>query len=243
MKNTSKGIDHCVKLCHELSPELIVMEATGGYETHLASHLQAEGFAVAVVNPRRIRDFARALGKMAKTDKIDAQVIAKYAATLEPMPTKFIDSNSRKLKALVSRRKQLLEMHTAEANRKEHAFDNEVKQSIEAIVSAIEKQIENVDKEIDNAIKQVPELKQKAEFLQSIPGIGKITAQMIVTELPELGILNRRQIAALVGVAPMNRDSGIFRGKRMTGGGRRHVRARLFLPTLVATQHNPVIKT
>jgi len=242
MQNSSEGITLCLKLCHEILPELIVMEATGGYEMLLASHLQAEGFAVAIVNPRRIRDFAKALGQMAKTDKIDAQIIARFAATLEPMPHEFIDDNSRKLKALISRRKQLIQMHTAEVNRREHALENEIKRSIKAILIAIEKQLQSVDKEIDDAIKQAPELKQKAEFLQSIPGIGKTTAHMLVTELPELGILNRRQIAALVGVAPINRDSGIFRGKRMTGGGRRHVRTKLHMPTLVATQYNPVIK-
>jgi len=241
MQNNSEGITRCVKLCHEILPELIVMEATGGYEMLLASHLQAGGFPVAIVNPRRIRDFARALGQMAKTDKIDAQIIAKFAATLEPMPHEFIDDNSRKLKALISRRKQLLQMHTAEVNRREHALEKEIKQSIKAIVTAIETQLQNVDKEIDDAIKQAPELKQKTEFLQSIPGIGKTTAHMLVTELPELGILNRRQIAALV-VAPINRDSGAFRGKRMTGGGRKHVRTKLYMPTLVATQFNPVIK-
>lgn len=242
MKNNSEGIDACINLCSAVQPELIVMEATGGYEILLASHLQAEGFPVAIVNPRRIRDFARALGKMAKTDKIDAQVIAKFGATLEPMPHEFIDTNSRKLKALVARRKQLLQMHTAEVNRREHAIEDEIKQSIEAIVKAIEKQLDKVDKETDDFIRQMPELKQKAEFLQSIPGIGKTTAHMLVAELPELGILNRRQIAALVGLAPINRDSGAFRGKRMTGGGRRHVRTKLYMPTLVATQFNPIIK-
>lgn len=241
MTNDSEGIKKCIKLCHKTKPELIVMEATGGYENALASHLQVESFAVAIVNPRRIRDFARALGKMAKTDKIDAQVIAKFAATLEPMPHEFIDDKSRKLKALISRRNQLVKMHTAEVNRREHALDKEIKKSINAIVHAIEKQLKNVDIDINDAINGVPELKQKAEFLESIPGIGKITASVLVAELPELGILNRRQIAALVGVAPMNRDSGIFRGKRMTGGGRRHIRSRLFMPTLVATQYNPVI--
>ena len=242
LTNDSEGIFKCVELCQKIQPGLVVMEATGGYEMPLASHLQAKGFGVAIINPRRIRDFARALGQMAKTDKIDAQVIAKFAATLEPMPHELISDNSRKLKALIARRKQLLGMHTAELNRMEHAFDNEVKQSIEAIVKAIEKQLDKVDKETDDVIRQMPELKQKAEFLQSIPGIGKTTAHMLVAELPELGILNRRQIAALVGVAPINRDSGAFRGKRMTGGGRKHVRTKLYMPTLVATQFNPVIK-
>jgi transposase len=242
LTNDSEGIFKCVELCQKIQPGLVVMEATGGYEMPLASHLQAEGFGVAIINPRRIRDFARALGQMAKTDKIDAQVIAKFAATLEPTPHELISDNSRKLKALIARRKQLLGMHTAELNRMEHAFDNEVKQSIEAIVKAIEKQLDKVDKETDDVIRQMPELKQKAEFLQSIPGIGKTTAHMLVAELPELGILNRRQIAALVGLAPINRDSGAFRGKRMTGGGRKHVRTKLYMPTLVATQFNPVIK-
>ena len=242
LTNDSEGIFKCVELCQKIQPGLVVMEATGGYEMPLASHLQAEGFGVAIINPRRIRDFARALGQMAKTDKIDAQVIAKFAATLEPTPHELISDNSRKLKALIARRKQLLGMHTAELNRMDHAFDNEVKQSIEAIVKAIEKQLDKVDKETDDVIRQMPELKQKAEFLQSIPGIGKTTAHMLVAELPELGILNRRQIAALVGLAPINRDSGAFRGKRMTGGGRKHVRTKLYMPTLVATQFNPVIK-
>ena len=242
MSNDSKGIDKCVELCHQIRPELIVMEATGGYEARLACHLQSEGFAVAVVNPRRIRDFARAAGQMAKTDKLDAQIIARYAVTLEPMPHELIDNNSRKLKALVSRRNQLVEMHSAESNRTEHAIDDEIKHSIEAIAGAIENQIKKIDEEINDWIQKMPELKQRAEYLQSIPGIGKTTAHMLVTELPELGVLNRRQIAALVGVAPINRDSGIFRGKRIIGGGRGQVRARLFLPTLVATQHNPVLK-
>ena len=242
MTNAPEGIYKCVELCQQIQPELVVMEATGGYEALLASTLQAEGFPVAVVNPRRIRDFAKAVGQMAKTDKLDAQIIARFAATLEPMPHELIDSNSRKLKALMSRRKQLVEMHTAECNRKEHAINIEVTRSIEAIVTAIESQLSNVEKEIDSQIQQMPELKQKAQYLQSIPGIGKRTAHMLVAKLPELGVLNRRQIAALVGIAPINRDSGVFRGKRMTGGGRRHVRARLFMPTLVATQFNPVIK-
>jgi len=242
LSNDAEGISKCVQLCRESKPELIVMEATGGYERLLACHLQAEGFAVAVVNPRRIRDFAKAVGQIAKTDKLDARIIAQYADTLEPIPRERIDDNSRKLKALVARRKQLLEMRVAESNRKEHAIDKEVKRSIEAIVKAIESQINKIDSQIDDWIQKMPELKQRSEKLQSVPGIGPTTAHMLVTELPELGTLNRRQIASLVGVAPINRDSGIFRGKRMTGGGRRTVRSRLFMPTLVAVRHNPVLK-
>jgi transposase len=242
LSNDAEGISKCVQLCRESKPELIVMEATGGYERLVACHLQAEGFAVAVVNPRRIRDFAKAVGQIAKTDKLDARIIAQYADTLEPMPQERIDDNCRKLKALVARRKQLLEMRAAESNRKEHAIDKEVKRSIEAIVKAIESQISKIDRQIDDWIQKMPELKQRSEKLQSVPGIGPTTAHMLVTELPELGVLNRRQIASLVGVAPINRDSGTFRGKRMTGGGRRDVRSRLFMPTLVAVRHNPVLK-
>ena len=240
--NNAKGIRAALKLCQQEQPELIVMEATGGYESLLASTLQAEGFSVAVVNPRRIRDFAKASGQMAKTDTLDARIIARYGATLKPAPTEPMSDNARKLKALVARRHQLVQIHTAENNRTEHVMDKEIKQSLAVMARTIEKQIEKIDKQIKDNIDRQPELKQKAEFLKSVPGIGETTANMLVTELPELGHYNRRQIAALVGVAPMNRDSGMFRGKRMTGGGRRHVRAKLFMPTLVAVQHNPVLK-
>jgi transposase len=240
--NDSKGIGSCIKLCHEIKPELIVMESTGGYELALASNLCTQGFAVSVVNPRRIRDFAKACGQLAKTDKIDARIIARYAATLEPMPTRVITDNARKLKALVTRRNQLIEMRTAENNRMEHALDKEIKKSVQAVIRLIDRQIASIDQKIGGQIASMPELMQKVDALKSVPGIGKTTASMLVAELPELGQLNRRQIAALVGVAPINRDSGQFKGKRMTGSGRRHIRSRLFMPTLVATRYNPAIK-
>ena len=240
--NNSKGIGGCIKLCHEIKPELIVMESTGGYELTLAGSLCSEGFAVSVVNPRRIRDFAKACGQLAKTDKIDARIIAKYAAVLEPMPTQIIRDNSRKLKALVARRNQLIEMRTAENNRMEHAIDKEIQKSIEVIIRYIDRQIESIDQKIGGQIAGMPELMQKVDKLNTVPGIGKTTASMLVAELPELGMLNRRQIAALVGVAPINRDSGQFKGKRMTGSGRGHIRSRLFMPTLVAVRHNPAVK-
>ena len=241
-ENTPDGIRQCVAFCNDAPPELVVMEATGGYETALAATLQAEGFAVAVVNPRRIRDFAKAVGQMAKTDKLDARIIAQYGATLTPMPTEQINDNARKMKALVARRHQLVQLYSAENNRMEHAVDKEIRKSIKALTDVLEKQIERMDKQLKDQIDQQPELKQKAESLKSIPGIGETTACMLVTELPELGQFNRRQIAALVGVAPMNRDSGTFQGKRMTGGGRKRIRSRLFMPTLVAVYHNPVLK-
>ena len=147
------------------------------------------------------------------------------------------------MKALVARRHQLVQMHTAETNRLEHARDKAIVQSIRTILQTLERQMDKVEQQIRDQIDHMPELKQKTQQLESVPGIGETTASLLVTELPELGRLNRRQIAALVGVAPINRDSGTYRGKRMTGGGRRHLRARLFMPTLVAVRHNPVIHT
>jgi transposase len=241
-ENSAEGIKECIELCLQVKPELIAMEATGGYEYLAAAGLCAEGFAVAVMNPRMIRDFARALGKTAKTDKIDATVIARFAANCQPLPQNRISDNSRKLKALTARRQQLLDMRISESNRMEHAIDREIRRSIEKVIKIIESEIDSVDRQICEHIDNMPQLKEKTEKLRSVPGIGDTTAAMLVSELPELGTFNRREIAALVGVAPMNRDSGIFRGKRMTGGGRKDVRNRLFMPTLVAIRHNPVLK-
>jgi transposase len=239
---TTEQIKQCVKLLLNKNVELIVMEATGGYELELACALQAAGLAIAIVNPRWIRDFAKAAGKMAKTDKLDAAIIALYGATLEPPKKAIIDANACKLKALVARRNQLVTMRSSENNRMEHSRDKEIARSIKTVVKTIEREIEKVEKEIENHIQQRPELKQKAELLKSVPGIGQTTASMLVTELPELGNANKKEIAALVGVAPMNRDSGLFRGKRMTGGGRHDIRARLFMPILVAIKYNTVIR-
>jgi len=242
MENSNDGIRQCVALCNEIRPKLIAMEATGGYELALAATLQAEGFAVAVVNPRRIRDFAKAAGQIAKTDKLDARIIAQFAATMEPMPTERINENTQKLKALVARRSQLVGLHTAESNRLEHADGKEIRRSIAAVLKVIEAQLKTIDRQITEHIENTPKLRQRSEILDSVPGIGPTTAHMLVTELPELGRLNRRQIAALIGVAPMARDSGTFRGKRMTGGGRKKIRSRLFMPTLVAVRHNPILR-
>jgi len=242
MENSTDGIRQCVALCSKIHPELIVMEATGGYELTLAGTLQSEGFAVAVVNPRRIRDFARAAGQIAKTDTLDARIIARFAATLQPMPTEQINENTQKLKAMVARRNQLVGLHTAESNRLEHANTRDIQRSIAAVIKVIQTQLKNIDRQIEEHIRNTPQLQQRAENIDSVPGIGPTTAHLLVTELPELGRLNRRQIAALVGIAPIARDSGTFRGKRMTGGGRKNIRSRLFMPTLVAVRHNPVLK-
>ena len=241
-ENTPDGIRQCIIFCTNAKPELIAMEATGGYEMTLAATLQAEGFAVAVVNPRRIRDFAKAVGQMAKTDKLDARIIAQFAATLKPMPIAQINECTQKMKALVTRRNQLVALYTMERNRVEQTSIEAIQCSIDRILKAIEAQLKSVDQQIKEQVQKIPELKQRVQTLESTPGIGSTTAHMLVTELPELGYLNRRQIAALVGVAPINRDSGMFRGRRMTGGGRKDVRSRLFMPTLVAVRHNPTLR-
>lgn len=235
-------VQECVNLLLKLEVGLIVLEATGGYEISLVSELQTAGLPVAVVNPRRIRDFAKASGTLAKTDKLDAAVMARFGETLKPPVSREIDAQTRRMRALVARRNQLVKMHAAENNRMEHAFDKVVIQSVQTILRTVNKEIEKVERQISDGISQQPELKQKAETLKSAKGIGDTTASMLVSELPELGHVNKKEIAALVGVAPMNRDSGQFRGKRMTGGGRRLVRSRLYMPTLVATRYNPVIK-
>jgi transposase len=239
---TDQGIQDCVQWLLSVHPPLVVMEATGGYEHRLAAALLADGVPVKVVNPKRIRDFARASGRLAKTDKLDARVIAQYAALFQPIPQEAMDEACLKIKALVARRGQLMGMRVQEMNRKEHALDKDVAKSIKLHIKAIEKALKSLEEKINNLINQSPDLKQKSDLVQTMPGIGKTTSMLLVSDLPELGRLNRRQIAALVGLAPMNRDSGKFRGKRTTGGGRGSVRKQLYMPTLVAIQHNPVIR-
>jgi len=238
---TEPGIQECVQWLLSLKPPLIVMEATGGYERRLVSELMAADLPVRVANPKRIRDFARAKGKLAKTDKLDARIIAQYAAMFQPPPQAPMDEISLKIKDLVARRRQLMAMRTQEENRKEHALDKDIARSISTVIKAFNKELKKIEDTITHLIDQAPDLKKKADLLQTMPGIGRTTAMALISYLPELGRLDRRQLAALVGVAPINRDSGIFRGKRMTSGGRREIRTRLYMPTLVATQHNPVI--
>jgi transposase len=241
-ENDAAGIRQCGAMLKQLQPALIVMEPTGGYEAALRDQLQAAGLPVAVVNARQIREFAKACGQLAKTDKLDAQIIARFAAVMQPTPQQPVDAQTHVLKALVARRRQLVQMHTAEANRREHAQEQCIEQSIHATLKLLEEQIDHVEQQIHEQVQSMPKLQEKTEQLLSTPAIGATTAALLVTELPELGQLNRRQIAALVGVAPINRDSGTYRGKRMTGGGRQDLRARLFMPTLCAIRCNPVIR-
>ncbi|MBU1451567.1 MAG: IS110 family transposase [Proteobacteria bacterium] len=239
---TPAGIAQCIAWLGTLKPSLVLMESTGGYELPLLNEFLSNSISAAVINPKRIRDFAKAKGRLAKTDKIDAAIIAEFAATFQPPPQTELAELSIKLKGLAARRRQLVEMRTQEKNRKEHARDKSIAKSIEVIIAALNREIAKIDKQIKSDLDQSPKLKQTSRLLQSMLGIGNHTAMMLACQLPELGALNRRQIAALVGLAPINRDSGQFRGKRMIGGGRVHVRRLLYMPTLVAIQHNPQIK-
>jgi transposase len=240
--NNRSGIRECVKRLAVLQPELIVLESTGGYERDLAVALDAASLPVVVVNPRQVRDFGRAKGRLAKTDRIDAQLLAEYAATMSPERRGIPDCRRRTMQALVARRRQLVKMRTAEFNRCEHVHDKAIKRSLRVVIKTLDGELAKIEGQLADLIADQPELQDKMRCLLSVPGIGQTTATMLITEVPELGELNRRQIAALIGVAPINRDSGSLRGKRMTGGGRQAVRTRLFMPTVVACHHNPVLK-
>jgi transposase len=241
--NNDSGIRKGLKLLATIQPRLIVLENTGGYELDLAVALNGASLPVAVVNPRQVRDFGRAAGRLAKTDRVDAMILAQYAAAMKPPQRALLDECGLRMKALVARRGQLIRMRIAETNRREHLHDREIARSINAVIRVIEREIDKIEQQLAEMIDQQPQLQWKMEALISVPGIARTTATMLLTEVPELGQLNRRQIAALIGVAPINRDSGNFRGKRMTGGGRRDVRNGLYMSTVVACHHNSVLRS
>ncbi len=218
------------------------MEAAGGYEASLAAAILGAGLPLAVVNPKRIRDFAEAVGQTAKTDKIDARIIARFGAVLKPPVRETPDETISEIRASVVRKRQLTDMMVAEKNRTEHIPNNFIGQSIRDVIIVIETQITEIEDRITDLITNIPELKQKAQIADSVPGIGGNTAGALISGVPELGKLNRGQVGSLTGTAPMNRDSGKFRGKRMTGGGRSEIRTLMYMPTLSAIRHNPVIR-
>lgn len=240
--NTPEGLAALVAWLTPLAPTAIVLEATGGYESALVAALCLGGLAVSVVNPKRVRDFAGALGRVAKTDTLDAGVLAEFAERLRPPTRPLADAEARKLQALVARRNQLIGMRTMESNRLATA-DGAVRRSIEAILRALEKELEKTEAELTEAIAQSPIWQAKDELLQSIPGIGPVASRTLLAELPELGTLTREQVASLVGVAPVNRDSGRWSGKRFIAGGRGAVRRVLYLCAHAARQGNAVLAT
>jgi len=240
--NDEVGVSQLVVRLKKLSPVLIVLEPTGGLEAMVAAALAAEGIKVAVVNARQVRDYARATGKLAKTDKLDAQVMAEFASAVKPQTRQLRDEETEEIKAVVSRRRQLLEMLTAEKNRMAIARKN-MKPSILTHIEWLKKEIADLDRDLRQRIEGSPIWRVKDDLLQSIPGVGKVLSATLLAELPELGKLNRRQIAALVGVAPFNRDSGNMKGKRCVWGGRASIRAALYMAALVSTRFNPVISS
>jgi transposase len=240
--NDEAGINKLVTRLKKISPILVVMEPTGGLEATIAAALSVERLNVAVVNARQVRDFARATGKLAKTDNIDALVMAEFAAVIKPPARELRDEESEEIKAMVSRRRQLIEMLTAEKNRLAIARKN-LKPNILSHIEWLKKEMADLDRDLRQRIENSPIWRVKDELLQSIPGVGKVLSVTLLAELPELGKLNRRQIAALVGVAPFNRDSGTMRGKRSIWGGRASVRTALYMATLVSTRFNPIISS
>ncbi len=222
---------------------LIVVEATGGYQRRVVAQLADAGHRVAVVNPRQVRDFAKGLGILAKTDRLDAQVIARFGQQVRPRTLAKTHEKQEELAQLVTRRRQLIELRTAENNRMETLVSKPVRKSVQQVVDLLNKQIKRIEKEIVALLESDDDWKDKGEIIQSAPGIGPVTVATLLAELPELGFLNRQEISALVGLAPYNRDSGRFHGKRSIWGGRASVRSVLYMAALTARRCNPVIRS
>jgi len=237
----STGLQQLVGSLRKLAPALIVLEATGGFEITVAAALASAGLPLAVVNPRQIRDFARATGRLAKTDALDAQVIALFAERIRPEPRPLADADSQNLAELIARRRQVVEMIGMETNRLYQVRNARVQRMLRTTVNTLTAQLAELDRDIDDTIKRSPVWRAADNLLTSVPGIGDVTAYTLIADLPELGQLDRRRLAALVGVAPINRDSGQMRGKRTIAGGRSDVRNALYMATLSAIRWNPII--
>ncbi len=232
------GLAELLAWLEELKAQLVCLEATGGYERSLRAALQKRNFPVSVVNPRQIRDFARSTGELAKTDAIDAGMIARFAATFHPEPDEPPTPALERLRTLRARRQQVVHSLTQEKNRLAAAPDAEVRESIEEAIKFYERQLRDLNRKLTELTCTDPALRKRLALLVTVPGVGVVTAAALLAELPELGAMNRGQAAKLVGLAPINRDSGSLRGKRMIGGGRSQVRRSLYMATLTATKHN-----
>lgn len=242
--NTPAGIDSLAAELTLLRVSLVVIEATGRYERRVAFELMGRGYEVAIVNPRQPRDFAKASGRLAKTDAIDAEILSQFGALIGPRKSEKPSENQVLLDELVTRRRQLVEMITAERQRMEHVFDKRLRGTIKNHLDSLADHRDHVEKQIADLIERDDDdWRDRLTVLKSVPGVGAATAATLIAELPELGRLNRQQIAALVGVAPMNRDSGTMRGQRHITGGRKSVRDMLYMATLTARSHNPLIKS
>jgi transposase len=242
LANTAAGHAQLRKWLPDPAGCLVVLEATGGYERKLVAHLLDAGYRVAVVNPKRVRDFARALGLAAKTDRLDARVLAQFAEKVQPAPAEKMPEKQAEIQQLVARRRQLIDLRTVESNRLETTRSKPARKSIQAILKILERQINAIEAEIEKLVESDDDWRQKTQLVQSVPGLGGVTATTLIADVPELGKLNRQQISALVGLAPFNRDSGKHQGKRSISGGRKSVRSVLYMAALAARRCNPVIK-
>jgi len=240
--NDPAGHARIVQGLKDAGASRIVLEATGGFERAIVAELAAAGLPVVVVNPRQVRDFAKATGRLAKTDAIDAKVLALFGIAIQPPLRPLDDRQTQAFAELLTRRRQLIQMRVAESNRLAQARDRRVRKSIEGVLKLLERQIAAIDDEIDQHIQNSPIWKEKEQLLLAVEGVGPTTARTLLAELPELGTASRQEIAALVGLAPFNRDSGTMRGRRTIVGGRAPVRSVLYMATLTATRRNPVIR-
>jgi transposase len=238
----AEGLQSLIGRLARLSPAIVAVEATGGFETVVAASLAAARLAVVVVNPAQVRAFAQALGRRAKTDPIDAGVIAHFAEATRPQVRALPDAETRLLADLVARRRQIVAMMVAERQRQKRLTEKRLQKSIARLLAALQKELSSLEQDIDDAVRGSPAWRDKEDLLASVPGIGKTIARTMLAELPELGSLDRRKIAALAGLAPWTRQSGQWKGKSFIGGGRAPVRSALVLGAMVAARHNPDLK-
>ncbi len=242
VERNAAGVEQLAERLRMVSPHVVALEATGGFETVAAATLAAAGLPVVIVNPAQVRAFAKAIGQRAKTDPIDAAVIAHFAEAIRPQVRPLPDEATRLLADLVTRRRQIVEMIGAERQREKRMTVPHLRKSIARLIKALEKELAGLNTDIDDAVRGSPVWREKQDLLKSVPGVGPIIASTLFAELPELGRCGRRQIAALAGLAPFTRQSGQWRGKSFIGGGRQAVRTALFMGAMVAKQHNPVLK-
>lgn len=242
VSNDFEGIGKLIERLKPLQPSLIVIESTGGLERAVVAELSAEGFPIALVNPGRVREFAKSIGLLGKTDRIDADLLVRFGEGVKPKPTQLPSSEEQQLSAWMTRRRQIVDMLTMEKNHLSSAHPA-TKASIQKVIAMLQEELDDLNRHIDEFIDHYPDFQSKEDILRSAPGVGPVTAAILLSDLPELGSLDRKKVAALVGVAPFNNDSGHHRGKRRIKGGRPSIRKVLYMATISATNYNPVIRS